>query len=320
MTTRGTAALTAAMLLVPLPLRADDQKVADPDRAVQGEYQGTLRDNKVGVHIIAEGDGKFALRAYMGGLPGDGWDGKSDLRATGKTADGKVTFEAEGRKVAVIADGKLTAHEGSQEAATFERVERKSPTLGMKPPEGAVVLFDGTNTDAWVKGKMTADKLLTVSGTGGVRSKEKFLDCTMHIEFRLPFMPKARGQGRANSGVYLQDRYECQVLDSFGLKGENNECGGFYQLAAPKVNMCLPPEQWQTYDIDFTAAKFEGDKKVKKAVVTVKHNGVVIHDKYEFPKITPGGGVSKDDATPGALYFQDHGNPVVFRNVWVVKK
>jgi hypothetical protein len=156
-------------------------------------------------------------------------------------------------------------------------------------------------------------------GVGG-RTKQKFKNFTLHVEFRLPWMPNSTGQARANSGVYLQDQYEVQVLDSFGLKGENNECGGIYQIAAPKVNMCYPPMAWQTYDIDFTAAEFEGGKKTKNAVVTIKHNGVLIHDKFELPKNTPGGGITKEGPEPGAIHLQDHGDPVVYRNIWIVEK
>ncbi len=142
----------------------------------------------------------------------------------------------------------------------------------------------------------------------------------MHIEFLLPFKPLGRGQDRGNSGVYLLDRYECQVLDSFGLKGENNECGGFYTLAKPAVNMCYPPLTWQTYDFDVTAAQWdESGKKVKNTVVTLKHNGVVIHDHVELKSETPGGGM-KEVPRGGGIHLQGHGNPVFYQNIWIVPK
>jgi hypothetical protein len=154
----------------------------------------------------------------------------------------------------------------------------------------------------------------------GTKSKQSFQNFTAHVEFLLPFKPYGRGQDRANSGVYLQDRYEIQVLDSFGLKGENNECGGIYTLAAPLVNMCYPPLTWQTYDIDFTAVKYDDTgKKTKNAVLTLKHNGVLVHDHLELKSNTPGNG-KKEDATPGPFQLQGHGNPVFYRNIWVVPK
>ena len=127
------------------------------------------------------------------------------------------------------------------------------------------MLFDGTSADKWNGGRLVDGGLLAA----GCTSKQKFHDFQLHIEFQTPFMPTARGQGRGNSGVYLQNLYEVQVLDSFGLEGKDNECGGFYSIKAPSVNMCYPPLAWQTYDIDFRAARFDpSGKKTQNAVVT----------------------------------------------------
>jgi len=156
-------------------------------------------------------------------------------------------------------------------------------------------------------------------GRGNLVTKDKFKDFKLHIEFRTPFMPEARGQGRGNSGVYLQGRYEIQVLDSYGLEGRDNECGGIYQVGAPMVNMCLSPLQWQTYDITFQAPRFDASgNKTEDAVVTVVHNGVTIHDRRKLPGPT-GGAMDGNVAEPGGIYLQDHGNPVRFRNIWLVE-
>jgi hypothetical protein len=289
---------------------------ADPDFALQGEYAGQIKDDKFGVQVVALGGGRFHGVAYRGGLPGEGWDESSEkIEGDGeRAADGSVTMVGRDGDKAVIKDGVLTilSAEGNK-VAEMKKVERKSPTLGATPPDGAKVLFDGKAND-FNSGKTDGDLLVQ-----GQTSKSKFGSVTLHVEFLLPFMPAARGQGRGNSGVYLQGRYECQVLDSFGLAGENNECGGIYTISAPSVNMCYPPLQWQTYDIDYTAATFEGGKKVKNATITVRHNGVLIHENVELTKGTTAAPV-KEGPEAGPLYLQDHGNPVRFRNVWVVEK
>ncbi len=299
-----------------------DPAKAGPDFVVQGEYLGQMKkdgqDVKVGAHVIALGDGKFHAVAYMGGLPGEGWKrGDERMQGDGKTENGATTFKADGREgSAKIEGGKLLLlNSGGQTVGTLDKVERKSSTLGAKPPQGAIVLFDGSNTNHWQDGKITDDHLLAAGPLG----KDEFTDFTLHIEFRTPFMPKARDQGRGNSGVYLQNRYEVQVLDSFGLEGANNECAGLYSIREPLVNMCYPPLSWQTYDVDFTGARFEGDKKVKNARLTMKHNGVLVYDNFELPDKTPGGAPTEAPGR-GPFQLQNHGNPVTFRNIWVVEK
>jgi hypothetical protein len=196
---------------------------------------------------------------------------------------------------------------------------RQSPTLGKQPPEGAIALFDGSSVDHWdgVGGEATmSDGLLHQ----GANSKHRFGGCHVHIEFRLPYAPDARGQGRGNSGLYLQGRYEVQMLDSFGLAGKNNECGGIYEIRDPSVNMCFPPLQWQTYDVDFTAAEFdESGKKTANARITVLHNGVKIHDNIDVPRSTRAAPLG-EGPEPGFIHLQKHGNPVRYRNIWVVEK
>jgi len=297
------------------------------DFTLQGEYLAKSGNGTMGLHLIADGGGKFRTVAYSGGLPGDGWKaGEPRLYGTAEVNGDEIAFDMTVGKIVIE---RAQGGEGTRpfrlnpvkvEIATpallFEKQYRQSPTLGEKAPEGAVVIFDGTNLDKFDAGaKMNETQrgnTLWAEARALPFEKKPY---KLHVEFMLSYMPQARGQQRSNSGVYLDERYECQILDSFGLEGENNECGGFYLVAKPIVNMCFPPLVWQTYDFDFTPAKYEGDTKVANARVTVKHNGILIHDDIEFQQETPG--YKKEGAEPLGVYLQGHGNKVQFRNIWL---
>ncbi|MCE9632175.1 MAG: DUF1080 domain-containing protein [Planctomycetia bacterium] len=306
-----------------------DPAQADADFAFQGEYVGEVtRDGqplKIGVQVIALGNGAFDAIAYPGGLPGAGWTPPDKIvgkgRREGEGAQARVALEGVNwgglARKGEIRDGRLVALDDAGTAvATLPKVVRESPTLGEKPPADAVVIFDGPGP---VDEAQTLDAL-RISDDGllmeGVTTKDAYGDAHWHIEFRLPYQPEARGQSRGNSGAYFMGCYEVQMLDSFGLEGRNNECGGVYSVQAPSVNMCLPPLAWQTYDIDVTAPRFEAGKKVADARMTVRHNGVVIQEDVAVPKITPGG-PRKEEGASGPLHLQNHGNPVRYRNIWV---
>lgn len=302
------------------------QTSSDPDATVQGEYAGVIfggySQRAVGVQVVALGDGKFKAVVHPGGLPGAGYDGGQKVEHDAELSDDIVLIHADPKKLWVILGDELSIidRETMNLEAVLKKQQRRSPTLGAVPPPGAIILFGnasegGSSTAEWDNGRIDNEGLLMQ----GPVSKRTFGDFTLHVEFLLPFMPAERGQGRANSGVYLQKRYEVQILDSFGLAGESNECGGLYTLKKPDVNMCLPPLSWQTYDIDFRAARFDsaGDKS-QPARLTVRHNGVLIHDDVAISDKTGNGLPEKP--TPGPLALQDHGNPVRFRNVWVMER
>lgn len=207
-------------------------------------------------------------------------------------------------------------------ASGFAQEKPNESTLGARPPEGAVVLIGDKGLDGWVKrdGTSAADWPMTdgvaTVGHGDILTRQRFGDFHLHVEFNVPYMPKAHGQGRGNSGVYLGGIYELQVLDSYGLKSKNNDCGAIYQQVAPSVNACKPPLQWQTYDVTFHKAVLDSSGKVvRKARVTVIQNGIKTIDDAEINP-TPGG-FNNPPGQQGPILLQDHGNAVQYRNIWI---
>jgi hypothetical protein len=198
-------------------------------------------------------------------------------------------------------------------------------TANAQPPQGAVVLFDGASLAGWTMmdgsaPQWTLDEgtIRVVPGTGDICTKQLFTDHFLHLEFRLSDMPEATGQAKANSGVFLQGRYEIQVLDSSGWDIPGlGDCGGIYNQYAPLTNACAPAMQWQTYDVIFRAPRCEGKVVKENARVTLFHNGIIIHNNVELPGVT-GAPTDLEVQLPGHLRLQDHGNIIWYRNIWAM--
>ncbi len=294
---------------------------ADHDFSLMGEYLGSLdldisrpdsARERWGLQVVALGAGQFSATSYEGGLPGNGWNRVAREPWQGAREGDQLVLRQADRTIRVQR-GQAVVHDvQGRVVGTMPKVLRRSCTLGARPPASGVVLFDGSDASAFKNAK-TNQGLLQV----GTELVSRYRDYTLHLEFCVPYMPHARGQGRGNSGVYLQSRYEVQILDSFGLEGKNNECGGLYQYVAPDINMAFPPLSWQTYDITFHSPQFDADgNKVQDARLTVLHNGVAVHNCLRVERKTGAGRAESPELLPTKL--QDHGNPVQFRNVWLV--
>ena len=199
-----------------------------------------------------------------------------------------------------------------------------------KAPSDAIVLFDGKDVAEWVhrdgspaKWNVTNGEMVCNTGSGNILTKRKFGSAQIHIEFSTPLQAEAKGQARGNSGVYLQGRYELQVLDSYNNPTySDGSAGALYQQSAPAVNASKSPQQWQSYDIVFHAPKCYGSSVLEPGTVTVLHNGVLIQDHFALEGPTPGG-TGGDPCEPGPILLQDHihqdvkETPLRFRNIWV---
>lgn len=302
-------------------LVAVDLSQVDDDFRFQGEYMGYIATafgspyvKKVGLQIIARGNGNFEATFYEGGLPGDGWNKRDRLRSSGKNVEGAVTFHFQQTHITVTGSRAYVFDDKGDELGDLPKYARVSPTLGLQSPCNAIVLFNGHRNKLWKNMKVTDDHLLEQ----GAETVDSYRDFHLHLEFRLPYKPNVLGQDRGNSGIYLQRRYEVQVLDSFGLEGLPNECGAIYKQRAPEQNMCLAPLSWQTYDIDFRAARYDDQgNKTENTKIRVRLNGVLIHDAIEVKTKTGAGKPEGPEAMP--ILLQDHGNPVRYRNIWLVE-
>ena len=204
-----------------------------------------------------------------------------------------------------------------------------------QPPADAIVLFDGTNLSKWESSRgdqsdwKTADGYLeSVRGAGNIRTKDKFPDFQLHLEFATPSPPHGSGQSRGNSGLLINGMYEIQILDSYDSKTyPDGQCGALYGQTPPLVNASKAPGEWQSYDVIFESPRWSEDGAVqKKANVTVIHNGVVLHHKREFIGATDGiggiphlalGAYTKPHSPEVFIELQDHANPVRYRNIWI---
>lgn len=296
-----------------------DLKDVDEDFDLQGEYYGQIRLpsgelESVGIQVIARGDGNFVGRQLRGGLPGNGWDRSQKIDLEGQRSGTTLILRQGDYRVIIEGHKAVVMNSSGSVLGILMKVERKSKYLGLKPTEDAIVLFDGTTTEGFVDAKIDENGNLQM----GTQTVDNVGDFRLHLEFRLPYMPYATGQGRANSGLYIQERYEVQILDSFGLPGVFNECGALYRTKSPDVNMCFPPLSWQSYDVYFTAARFDAEgKKIAPARISVMQNGILVQDNFEIPNKTGAG--KPEGPEPRPIKLQDHGNPVVFRNIWIEK-
>lgn len=293
-----------------------------PAEFVQGEYAGRMLVDgqwlNYGLQVVAKGSGKFSAKLFRDGLPSEHNRTPYPTELEGQVQQDRLTLQSNGGlafEFLATPYYQFVQFDSQRQVMTqLPRVQRYSSTLGAAPPPGAVVLFRDGKIGELANAKLSPSGHLAI----GAMTQFPVDDFRLHVEFRLPFQPDNSNQDRGNSGIYIQRRYEVQILDSFGEPPVENNAGSIYKRIAPRGNMSLPPLSWQTYDIWFTAARWSADgQKSANARVTVHHNGVPVHEDVEIPGKTGAG--SAEGPEPQPILFQDHRDPVEFRNVWLVK-
>lgn len=220
----------------------------------------------------------------------------------------------------MLPDGKWRVHDSKRPRPTVV-----TPGENAAAPSDATILFDGKDLSKWAGNGGDAkwkieNGVMVVNGTGDIHTREEFGDCQLHIEWATPEKVEGDSQGRGNSGVFLMGRYEIQVLDSYQNETyADGQAAAMYGQIPPLVNACRKPGEWQVYDIIFKAPRFENSKLTTPAIVTVLHNGIVVHHGDAFIGGTAHRAVGQYSPHPpkASLQLQDHGNPMRFRNIWI---
>jgi hypothetical protein len=266
----------------------------------------------VGLQVAVHKNGEFLGTLYTGGLPGDGWEYTPVERSSAKLNEGKLDFTFAQASAHVDFSSATIKSSPQSTGYKLKKLLRQSPTLGLTPPQDAVVLFAPGKANKLLKPEMTNKGLLKE----GTETTEAYDDFRIHVEFSVPYHPDDDDQKRGNSGIYIQSRYEIQILDSFGEDPRFNSIGALYRQKPADLNMSLPPLNWQTYDIWFEAAKFDdAGKKTAPARVSVFLNGVPVHYNREI--VTKTGAGKPEGPLALTTKFQDHQDPVRFRSIWI---
>lgn len=302
-------ALIAAVLLASGPSQART------DFEIQGEYVGKLRsaagaESDIAAQIVAERDGIFRVVFFPGGLPGAGWTGAGKSEAEAEMSGGFARLI--GEYTGTIDGDSLNAAKSPDATFALAKRERISPTMGLKPPPEATILFDGSSIVAWTNASMDSAGNFAPLEREATTLK-RFSDFSLHLEYRVPFLPHLVGQSRANSGLRLiTDKVifaEMQILDSFGGEPGTEDCGGIEGRFPPLVMAAFPPMAWQTLDVQMTSPPPTDTTDVGGAKLTIWHNGIMIHPgrkmDYWGSWVTIG--------------LQNLSAPGAFRNIWVVE-